>query len=337
MNNLLRKLRLLCLVLVAPLAIGALPASDSFVAGSDQALTTYSASWTYATGAWTVSAADGAVGPASASAETGAFWNADAFSADQVSTVVINKRDAEAAIGPGVRMSTGGNYYGAYTNTTDSYLFKMVSGTWTQLATGAAWPNSATVELSAVGTALTVKVNGSTALTASDGTLSSGAAGIVGYHNSFALANISSWSGNNVGGGSPATLSSPTPSGTLGTENTATLGATTDQTSGTFYAVVDSAGNISGITASQVKAGQNNASAAAVDDCSASVSTSSPSCGVSGLSDSTAYSYAAVQNNTNGDSNVVTGTFTTASPGGGSVVCNPISGRCGPAAAPITQ
>lgn len=125
-------------------------------------------------------------------------------------------------------------------------------------------------------------------------------------------------------GSSPATLSSPTPSGTLGTQNTATIGATTNQTSGTFYAVVDTAGNISGITASQVKAGQNNASAAAVDDCSASVSTSTPSCGVSGLTDSTAYSYAAVQNNANGDSNVVTGTFTTAASGGGGSAVVPV-------------
>lgn len=323
MNNLLRKLRLLCLVLIAPLAIGALPASDSFIAGSDQALTTYSASWTYAAGAWQVSAADGAVGPNSANTEVGAFWNADSFSPDQVSTVVIGKRDAEAAVGPGVRMSTGGNYYGAYTSTSDSYLFKVVSGTWTQLATGAAWPNGATAELSVVGTSLTVKVNGSTTLTATDSALSTGQAGIVGYHNSWALANISSWTANNVGS-SPATLSSPTPSGTLGTQNTATLGATTNQTSGTFYAVVDTAGNISGITASQVKAGQNNASAGAVDDCSASVSTSTPSCGVSGLTDSTAYSYAAVQNNANGDSNVVTGTFTTAASGGGGSAAVPV-------------
>jgi hypothetical protein len=109
-----------------------------------------------------------------------------------------------------------------------------------------------------------------------------------------------------------ATLSSATPSGTLGTSTSATLGATTDVTSGTFYGVVDSAGNISGITAAQVKAGQNNASAAPVASGNASVSTVAPSVGVTGLTAATLYSYAVVQNSAGGDSNVLTGTFTTA-------------------------
>jgi hypothetical protein len=114
--------------------------------------------------------------------------------------------------------------------------------------------------------------------------------------------------------GTPAVLSSPTPSGTLSTAGSATLGASTDQTSGTGYGVVDTAANISGITAAQVKAGQNNASAAAVASGNVSISASPFSIPVTGLSSSTAYSYAIVQNNANGDSNVVTGTFTTAPP-----------------------
>lgn len=315
MNNLLRKLRLLCLVLVAPLAIGALPASDSFVAGSDQALTTYSASWTYAAGAWQVSAADGAVGPNSSDNEVGAFWNADSFSANQKSTVIIGRIAAGASVGPGVRMSSG-NYYGAYSDTSDSYLFKVVSGTWTQLDIDTAWSASDSVELSVVGTTLTVKVNGTTTMTATDSSLSSGAAGITGYGNSWSLANISSWTGDSISG-SAATLSSPTPSGTLGTSTTATIGTTTDQSSGTLYAVVDSAANLSGVTATQIKAGQKASGTSALASCNASVSTSTPSCGVTGLTAGTAYSYAEVQNNTNGDSNIVTGTFTTASGGGG--------------------
>lgn len=111
---------------------------------------------------------------------------------------------------------------------------------------------------------------------------------------------------------SAATLSSPTPSGTLGTQTTATIGATTDQTSGTFYAVVDSAANLSGVTATQIKAGQKASGSAALAANSAAVSTTTPSAGVTGLTAGTLYSYAAVQNNSNGDSNVVTGTFTTA-------------------------
>lgn len=109
-----------------------------------------------------------------------------------------------------------------------------------------------------------------------------------------------------------ATLSAPTPSGTIGTETTATIGATTDQASGTLYVVVDSAANLAGVTATQIKAGQKASGSAALAANSASVSTTTPSAGVTGLAANTLYSYAAVQNNANGDSNVVTGTFTTA-------------------------
>ena len=113
-------------------------------------------------------------------------------------------------------------------------------------------------------------------------------------------------------GGSPAVLSSPTPSGTLSTNTTATIGCTTDTTSGTFYCVVDSAANLSGVTATQIKAGQKASGAAALASANSTVSTTTPSAGVTGLTQNTLYSYAIVQNSANGDSNVVTGTFTTA-------------------------
>lgn len=112
----------------------------------------------------------------------------------------------------------------------------------------------------------------------------------------------------------PATLSAATPSGTLGTSTTATLGATTDQTSGTFYTVLEtSSGLLTGITAAQIKAGQNNTSAAALKSGNAAVSTTTPSVGITGLTASTTYNYSSVQNNSNGDSNIVTGSFTTGS------------------------
>lgn len=109
-----------------------------------------------------------------------------------------------------------------------------------------------------------------------------------------------------------ATLSAPT--ATSVTATTATIGATTDQTSGTFYAVVDSAANLAGVTATQIKAGQKASGSAALAANNAAVSTTTPSVGVTGLSATTLYSFAAVQNNANGDSNVVTGTFTTLDP-----------------------
>lgn len=136
-------------------------------------------------------------------------------------------------------------------------------------------------------------------------------------------------------GASPATLSAATPSGTLGTSTVATLGATSDVTSGTFYGVVDPAGQISGITAAQVIAAQDNAGGAVTASCNGAVSTTTPSCAVSGLTAATLYSYAVAQNSAGGNSNVLTGTFTTAA-GGGSVVINPISGGGGSAARPVT-
>ena len=106
-----------------------------------------------------------------------------------------------------------------------------------------------------------------------------------------------------------ATLSAA--SATPGT-TTATISATTDQSTGTLYVVVDTAANLSGVTAAQIKAGQKAGGSAALAAGSAAVSTTSPSVGVTGISATTLYSFAAVQNNANGDSNVVTGTFTTA-------------------------
>lgn len=109
-----------------------------------------------------------------------------------------------------------------------------------------------------------------------------------------------------------AVISSPTPSGTLGTATTATLGATTDQNTGAFYGVVDSAANLSGVTKAQVKQGFKASGTAALAANVSAVTTTSPSTGISGLTPSTLYSYAIVQNNGNGDSNLLTGTFTTA-------------------------
>jgi hypothetical protein len=117
--------------------------------------------------------------------------------------------------------------------------------------------------------------------------------------------------------GTPAaTLSSPTPSGTIGTATTATLGATTNQgTAGSnnIYGVWSASNGFSGVTATQVKAGQNAAgSTSGVSNSGAvAVTTTSPTISVSSLSASTTYYYALVQNNANGDSNVVTGSFTT--------------------------
>lgn len=111
-------------------------------------------------------------------------------------------------------------------------------------------------------------------------------------------------------GGGAATLSAPTASNV--TPNGATIGVTTDQASGTLYAVIDTAANLAGITAAQVKAGQKAGGSAALASGNVAVSTTTPSISsISGLSATTLYRAAIVQNNANGDSNVATVDFHT--------------------------
>src|SRR3990172_3212696 len=110
--------------------------------------------------------------------------------------------------------------------------------------------------------------------------------------------------------GAAPTLSSPTPSGTLGTQTTATIGCTTDISSGTLYGVVDT-DSLSGITGAQVKAGTDASDGAVIWDGSGAVSSTTPSLGAAGLTANTTYNYDLVQNY-GGGSNVVTGSFTTA-------------------------
>lgn len=106
-------------------------------------------------------------------------------------------------------------------------------------------------------------------------------------------------------------LSSPTPSGTIPSATTATIGATTSGNTGTLYVVVDTAANLSGVTATQIKSGQKASGAAALASGNISVASATPSVNISGLSGASALAYAIVQNN-GADSNVVTGTFNTA-------------------------
>lgn len=109
------------------------------------------------------------------------------------------------------------------------------------------------------------------------------------------------------------TISSGTPTGTLATTTTATIGATTNQNTGTLYTVLStSSSDLDTITGTQIKAGQIDSGSAAPFSGNNSVSTTSPTIAISGLTDNTTYYYATIQNNTNGDSNILTGSFTTA-------------------------
>ncbi len=298
----------------------ALPASSTFTGSNGASL---GSNWT--AGLSTTQIRGNAATGANSSDDWDAYWNADSFAADQYSkaTIMAVSNGAHYA-GVIARASGASGTFKCYQCVTDgasgsghTEIAKVTNGSFTSLkAVATTFTAGDIIEIRCSGTTTTTIAmykNGALVDSVTDSSTphTSGAAGIVGFHRDLTVGTVDDWEGGNLS--SVAVLSSATPSGTLGTTTTATIGATTDQTSGTFYAVVDTAGNISGITASQIKAGQNNGSVSAVAAASSAVSTSSPAAGVTGLTAATGYSYAVVQNTTAGDSNVLTGTFTTAS------------------------
>lgn len=203
----------------------------------------------------------------------------------------------------------GGQGYLARVDGTDLRLQVLSGGSPTLLGSALSLPSTGqALRLEMRGSDLSYYVNDTLTATRSDGTIT-GAGDTL-------MSLISNSAGfDDFAHGLLPTISSPTPSGTLGTDTTATIGCTTDDSTGTLYVVVDTA-SLSGITASQIKAGQNASSAAADASGNSSVSGSSPSVGVTGLTASTAYNYAVLQFS-GGNSNVLTGTFTTGTGGGG--------------------
>jgi len=205
----------------------------------------------------------------------------------------------------GIRLNTG---------TFDTYFFSALTGSASISRQDAGVPTvlGSTFTTPANGTLVRIEMRSSTIsvyyddvlqTTRTDATYSSAG-------HTFFSCNGSAHRYDDFATGSLPTISSATPSGTLTTTSTATVGCTTDDSTGTLYVVVDTA-SLSGITASQIKAGQNASSAAAVASGNSSVSGASPSVGVTGLSASTAYNYAVLQFS-GGNSNILTASFTTA-------------------------
>lgn len=251
-------------------------------------------------------------------------WKASVndFNDDQFSQAAIVVPGGGDLAGVAVRFlsTAGGRGYFAYWDPGNGrvYLYKMVAGAATQLAnTVTTWASADVLRLESIQNGGNVDLKyykngaqlGST-YTDSSSPLTGGQPGIVYYYQDIRSIAVDDWQGGDTA--AVAALSAPTPSGTLGTQTTATIGCTTTQNTGTFYCVADSAANLSGVTAAQIKLGQKASGAAALASANSAISTTTPSAGVTGLTAATLYSYAIVQNNANGDSNAVTGTFTTA-------------------------
>lgn len=178
------------------------------------------------------------------------------------------------------------------------------SDVWTITVTFAAGTFTITNVTQNGGGALTFSGTTTTAL-AAETTLAAGG-GFEPFNNDSLY--LAQFTGTGVAAG--VTISAPTPSGTLSTATTVSLGCTTTASSGTLYGVIDTAGNISGITAAQVIAAQNNAGGAAAFSGNVAVSGSTPSLALTGLTPNTTYSYALAQVS-GSNSNVLTGSFTT--------------------------
>lgn len=192
---------------LAPLlALMALPATDNFTTATSQALTTYSANWSLNSGNFQVDTTDVVV--ANASAECGAFWNADSFAAAQYAFLTRTAVGTDW-LGPGTRHAGAGtaSYYGFYTNGdgSETYVFKMVSGTWTQLGSAGSVNIVAgdVLRLESNGSTHTPIRNGSTYTSIgaqTDSSLSSGSGGLCGY----GLATLSNagdtWEAGNLAG-----------------------------------------------------------------------------------------------------------------------------------------
>src|SRR3990167_7691782 len=144
----------------------ALPATDVFTGTNGTQLTTYSANWTRLRGDFHIQTNALAADDVVTNTECGAFWNADAFNAAQYAQGVVTISGTVSTIGVAVRGSGSvpWNFYGYYGFSTDTYLFKNIGTTWTQLGgNGVAWVTNDTIRLESNGTTITPKVNGSTA------------------------------------------------------------------------------------------------------------------------------------------------------------------------------
>mgnify|MGYP001609199059 CR=1 FL=1 len=115
-----------------------------------------------------------------------ARWSAGSFNGDQYAEMVLSALSSGNYIGVAVRTQNGAHSgYGAYSDSgTNVKIVKWVTGTPTDLYTGAVFSPGNIIRLEISGTSLTLKKNGVTVTSTTDATFSSGLPGIVGKGNS---------------------------------------------------------------------------------------------------------------------------------------------------------
>lgn len=161
----------------------ALPATDTFTSVADQALTTYSASWSNNVGSAVVlGATDDVRGVNAGTNENLVRWNADVFSNDQYSQVSLSQAPQGQDSGPAARCA-GSAVNTAYTvilTSGLSELYRVVSSGFTQIASSATIPViNDVIRIECSGTSISVKKNGSAFLgPVTDSSITSGSGGM---------------------------------------------------------------------------------------------------------------------------------------------------------------
>lgn len=142
--------------------------------------------------------------PSNSTGSHGSYWNAGAFANDQYSEIVVGQTPGGTfdSLGLAVRISAAGeNYYYTWNPLGKIEIWKNVGGTFSavdQTVTSTVQAGDV-LRLEAEGTTLRVIHNGSTIITKTDTSLSSGSAGIYGYCNLYTDCSADSWAGGDLG------------------------------------------------------------------------------------------------------------------------------------------
>lgn len=111
------------------------------------------------------------------------YYNTGTFANDQYAQAICKSTETGTARGAGacVRVTNPGSvttFYLVMAGTSTLWLYKIVSGTYTQLGTGTAAAVNDVVRIEAQGTTIRVKVNGTERISVTDTSITSGVPGL---------------------------------------------------------------------------------------------------------------------------------------------------------------
>jgi hypothetical protein len=202
----LATLALACSLIAAPTLTGIARAGTATVSdGFNRADGGLGSSWTDVAAGGLAISSDVVVGTAAAGAGgnagmTGDVWSANSFGSDQFSQVEVTSQQLTGGqwVGAAVRVSGGGaaGYVGIYfwnNGSPELMLFRESGGGWTTLGSYASGPLAAgsQLEVTAVGSRVSLLEDGVPRVTATDSALSGGAPGIL----AFGDGAVDNWSG----------------------------------------------------------------------------------------------------------------------------------------------